>query len=155
MNLEAIPHLVHGRTWEEMTPGFTFRTGSRTITEADLVGFVTLVGMSESLFLDASGAGAAGYAGRLVPGMLTCAYAEGLLIQTGCIHGTGIAFLHAQLDVKRPVYVGDTITVVVEVTEQRPTSKGDRGIVTTRNTVYNQRGEEVLEFTPTRLQRGK
>jgi acyl dehydratase len=57
------------------------------------------------------------------------------------------------LDIKGPVYVGDTLGVIVEVTEQRPTSKGDRGLVTTRNEVVNQRGEVVLVYTPTRLTR--
>ena len=52
------------------------------------------------------------------------------------------------------MYVGDTIGVIVEVTEQRPTSKGDRGLITTRNEVVNQRGEVVLVYTPVRLTRG-
>ena len=52
------------------------------------------------------------------------------------------------------MYVGDTIGVTVEVIEQRPTSKGDRGLITTRNEVVNQRGEVVLVYTPVRLTRG-
>ena len=74
---------------------------------------------------------------------MTFAFAEGLVIQTGCIHETGVAFLRVEVDVRAPVYVGDTIGVIVEVTEQRPTSKGDRGVITTRNEVINQRGEVV------------
>jgi acyl dehydratase len=85
---------------------------------------------------------------------MTFAFAEGLVIQTGCIHETGVAFLHMDLDIKAPVYVGDTIGVIVEVTEQRPTSKGDRGLVTTRNEVVNQRDEVVLVYTPARLTLG-
>jgi acyl dehydratase len=151
----SVPQLVHGRTWEEMTPGWAFRTDARTVTEADLVSFVSLVGASEPLFLDARAAAENGYAGRLVPGMLTFCYAEGLVLQTGCIHNTGMAFLHSDLDIKGPVFVGDTIAVVVEVTEQRPTSKGNRGLVTTRNTVFNQRDEIVMVYTPVRLLRGR
>ena len=138
-----------------MTVGFRFRTAARTITESDLVSFVTLVGMNEGLFMDERAAKDAGYRGRLVPGAMTFAYSEGLVIQTSCIHGTGLAFLHSELDIKQPVFVGDTITVVVEVVEQRPTSKGNRGVVTTRNSVYNQDGVVVLEYTPVRLTKGK
>jgi acyl dehydratase len=58
------------------------------------------------------------------------------------------------LEIKRPVVVGDTIEVVVEVTEARPSSKPGRGVVTATNTVYNQRGEIVMVFTPVRLIRG-
>jgi acyl dehydratase len=60
-----------------------------------------------------------------------------------------------QLDVKKPVLVGDTIYAVVEVTESRPASQGARGVVTTKVTVYNQRDEEVLEYNPVRLIRGR
>ena len=151
----TIDTLIHGRTWEEMTPGFTFRTNGRTVTEADLVAFVTLVGANEPLFFDAQFALDHGYSGRLVPGMLTFSYAEGLVLQTGSIHGTGLAFLHTDLDVKAPVYVGDTITVVVEVTEQRAASSGNRGLVRTRNTVYNQDGRAVMVYSPLRLTKGR
>ena len=147
--------LVRGRTWEEMTPGFRFRTAGRTITEADLVGFVSLVGVNEPLFTDARFGADHGYAGRLVPGMMTFSYSEGLVIQTGCIHGTGLAFMHAELDVKQPVFVGDTIAVVVEVTEQRAASKGNRGVITTRNTVINQHGDVVMVYSPLRLTKGR
>ncbi len=150
-----VPTLVHGRTWEEMTPGFAFRTGARTITESDLVSFVSLTGASEPLFYDTRFATDHGYAGRLVPGMQTFCYAEGLVIQTGSIHGTGLAHLHCEIDIKGPVYVGDTISVLVEVTEQRATSKGGRGVITTRNTVFNQHGEAVMEYHPVRLTKGR
>jgi acyl dehydratase len=154
IDLAAFAPLVHGRTWEEMTPGFTFRTASRTITDADVHAFVTLVGLNEPLFFDARVAIDAGYAGRLVPGMMTFSYAEGLVIQTGSIHGTGLAFLHSEIDISAPVYAGDTITVAVEVTEQRPTSKGNRGLITTCNTVVNQDGLAVMRYTPVRLTKG-
>ncbi len=116
--------------------------------------FIGIVGLTEPLFLDARVAVANGYAGRLVPGMMTFSFAEGLVIQTGCIHETGVAFLHMDFDIKAPVYVGDTIGVLVEVIEQRPTSRGDRGLITTLNEVVNQRGEVVLVYTPVRLTRG-
>ena len=151
---DDIPHLVQGRTWEEMPVGFRFRTAARTITETDLVNFVTLVGINEPLFLDERFGPEHGYAGRLVPGTLTFSYSEGLVIQTGSLHGTGLAFLHTDLDIKGPVYVGDTISVVVEVTGQRAASSGNRGLVTTLNTVQNQRGETVMTYSPVRLTKG-
>jgi acyl dehydratase len=154
VDLAGIPAHLHGQTYHEMTPGSVYRTAGRTITEADLVTFVTLAGLVEPLFLDDSGSKAQGYTGRLVPGTLTFAYAEGLVMQTGVIHNTGMAFLGSSLDVKAPVFVGDTITVVVEVLESRPTSKGDRGIVTTRNTVVKGDGSVVLVYEPKRMIRG-
>jgi acyl dehydratase len=147
--------LVRGKTWEEMPVGSRFRTASRTITEPDLVNFITMFGFNEPLFWDARHAATAGFKGRLVPGALTYSMAEGLVIQSHILHGTGLAFMGMQLDVKRPVYVGDTIHAVVEVTESRAASSGpDRGVVTTRISVRNQDDEEVLVFVPVRLIRG-
>jgi acyl dehydratase len=60
-----------------------------------------------------------------------------------------------ELDVRRPVLVGDTITAVVEITESRPASKPGRGVVASTVTVFNQRDEDVLVFTPVRLIRGR
>jgi acyl dehydratase len=154
-DLAGVPALVHGQTFEDMVAGSRFLTASRTITETDLVSFVTLTGMNEPLFFDEAGSLAAGYAGRLVPGALVFSYAEGLVMQTGVIHGTGMAFLRADVSVRAPVFVGDTITVVVEVTESRAASTGARGVVTTRNTVVKRGGGTVLVYEPVRLIRGR
>ena len=86
-----------GQTWEEMTVGSAFRTAARTITEADLVSFVTLMGFNEPLFWDARHAAGAGYAGRLVPGALQQhpaigpAIIEGPLAKTTCQNDPGSA----------------------------------------------------------------
>jgi acyl dehydratase len=147
--------IVRGLTFEEMVAGDRFRTAARTITETDLVNFVTLFGFNEPLFWDARHAVTAGYPGRLVPGALTYCIAEGLLLQTHVLHGTGLAFLGMQLDVKKPVFVGDTLYATCEVLESRPASSGARGVVTTMVTVFNQDDDEVLSFRPVRLIRGK
>lgn len=77
--------------------------------------------------------------------------AEGLIISGGAIAGTGMAYLGAEVQVKGPTFVNDTLQVVAEVTEARLTSKQDRGIVTTRNEVFNQHGDVVMVYTPTRM----
>ncbi|WP_328437020.1 MaoC family dehydratase N-terminal domain-containing protein [Streptomyces sp. NBC_00444] len=153
--ISEAPLLVRGLTYEEMPVGQIFRTARRTITETDLVNFVTWGGFTEPLFWDASHAADGGYTGRLVPGGLTYCLAEGLVLQTNVLHGTGLAFLHMELSVKGPVYVGDTLYAVVETTDSRPSSKPGRGVVTSRISVRNQRDEEVLVYTPVRLIRGR
>jgi acyl dehydratase len=148
------PLLGEGLTWEQMKVGGAFRTAARTITETDLVNFVNLGGFNEPLFYDASHAGAGGYTGRLVPGGMVYMVAEGLVLQTNALHGTGLAFMHMEFDIKGPTYVGDTLHVVVETTEARPSSKPGRGVVTSRCSIRNQRGEEIAVYTPVRLIRG-
>jgi acyl dehydratase len=151
---QATP-LAKGLTFEEMTVGTVFSTACRTVTETDLVNFISLCGFNEPLFLDARHAQAAGYAGRLIPGALIYCIGEGLVLQTLALHGTGLAFMHMELDVLRPVFVGDTLRCVVEITESRPSRQPGRGVVTSRNVIANERDEEVLVYTPVRLIRGR
>lgn len=150
-----VPYLAHGMTWEEMKPGSSFRTAARTVTETDLMSFIHLGGFNEPLFYDANHAADGGYTGRLIPGALVYVLAEGLILQTNALHGTGLAFMSMEFTVRAPTYVGDTLHVVVTTTESRPSSKPGRGVVTTRCGVRNQRSDEVAYFTPVRLIRGR
>lgn len=141
-----------GLHYEDFEVGQAWRTMPRTITEADLVHFVGVSGLFERLFVDAEYAvRQTPYRARLIPAALTYSVAEGLTIQLGLVHETGLAFLEATIRVKAPVAVGDTLHVGVEVTDKRETSKPDRGLVRTLNRVVNQRGECVLEYDPLRL----
>ncbi|MFP5464879.1 MAG: MaoC family dehydratase [Gammaproteobacteria bacterium] len=140
--------------WEDYAPDWTLTTGRRTVTEFDILSFVTLVGMNEALFMDAEYiAKDIPFGRRIAPGALVFSYAEGLVIQTGHLHGSAIAFLGAEMKMQGPVYLGDTIEVNVSLAQRRETSKPDRGLVTTRNRVTNQSGNAVLEYLATRMLR--
>ena len=140
--------------WEDYSADWTLKTGRRTVTEFDILSFVTLIGMNEALFMDAEYiANDTPFGRRIAPGALVFSYAEGLVIQTGHLHTAAIAFLGAEMKMQAPVYLGDTIDVMVTLAERRETSKPDRGLVTTRNTVRNQSGQPVLEYLATRMLR--
>jgi acyl dehydratase len=140
--------------WEDYAADWTLKTGRRTVTEFDILSFVTLIGMNEALFMDAEYiANDTPFRRRIAPGALVFSYAEGLVIQTGHLHTAAIAFLGAEMKMQAPVYLGDTIDVTVTLAERRETSKPDRGLVTTRNTVRNQTGDAVLEYLATRMLR--
>lgn len=135
-----------GATFEDHRVGATYTTLARTLSETDIVNFVNLCGFTEPLFMDMEYVARESVFGRrAAPGALTFALSEGLIMQTGLIHGTGMAFLGGEIRVVGPVLQGDTIHVEVEVTDKRETKKPDRGIVTYRHRVINQRGEVVLE----------
>ena len=141
-----------GLHFEELPVGRQFRTIGRTVTEADIVNFVNATGMVEVLFTNTE------YLkhdsvikGRLAPAALVYAFAEGLLVQATMQH-TGLAFLGMDLDVKSPVFAGDTIHVESEVIEASLSrSKPDRGLVRTRSSVVKQDGTVALVYTPLRL----
>jgi acyl dehydratase len=141
-----------GVTFERHQVGTVYRTLARTVSETDIVNFVNQCGFTEPLFLDMEYVKRESVFGRrAAPGALTFALSEGLVMQTGLIHGTGMAWLGGDLTVVAPVLEGDTIRVEVEVVDKRETKKADRGIVTYRHRILNQRDEVVLEATVRRM----
>ncbi|WP_339713543.1 MaoC family dehydratase N-terminal domain-containing protein [uncultured Sneathiella sp.] len=140
-----------GLHFEELPMGRQFKTIGRTITESDIVNFINCTGMTEVLFIDLEYLEKhSDIRGRVAPGALAYTIAEGLLVQSTMQH-TGLAFLNMELDVRAPVFAGDTIHVECEVIESRLTSKGTRGLVRTRNKIINQNGQVVIEYTPLRM----
>ena len=147
--------LGHGLYWQEIKIGDRFRTFGRTITEPDIVNFISCTGMLELLFTnEVYRQTESVIKGRLVPGALVFSIAEGLTI-VGTIQGTGLAFLGMDLEIKGPTLAGDTIHVDIEVTELKPTSKGGRAVVRTRNIVTNQKGDVVMVYNPLRMLKGR
>jgi acyl dehydratase len=135
-----------GLTYEEHEVGAAYETLARTVHDADISTFVNLCGFTEPLFMDMEYvARESVFKGRPAPGAFTFALAEGLVIQTGLIHGTGMSYLGSDIRIVAPVLAGDTLRVKVTIADKRETKKADRGIVTYRHEVLNQRGEVVLE----------
>jgi acyl dehydratase len=141
-----------GFHFEDLPLGRKFKTIGRTVTETDIVNFVNCTGMVEVLFTNIEFLRLeSDIKGRLAPAALVYTFAEGLLVQSTMQH-TGYAFLNMQLDVKSPVFAGDTIHVECEVTESRLSqSKPGRGLVRTSNRVVKQDGTVALIYTPLRM----
>ena len=148
-----IPRMGRGFVWQELAVGQQLRTFRRTVTETDLVNFISCTGMLEAIFIEAGFEGGA-IRGRPVPAALTYTLIEGFILQS-MIQGTGLAMLELHQKIEGPVLVGDTIGAVVEVTGIRPTSRGGRAVVSSRIDVYNQRDERVMTYEATRLLAGR
>jgi 3-hydroxybutyryl-CoA dehydratase len=145
--------LGRGFYWQEIEAGDRFRTWRRTVTESDLVNFISATGMLEAIFIDAQYEHGA-MRGRAVPAALTSGLIEGLLFQT-MVQGTGLALLEFSLKTEAPVLVNDSIYGVVEVEEVKPTSRNNRAVVTSRIDVFNQRDELVMTYSARRLLAGR
>ena len=130
--------LGQGFFWQDLAVGQRFRTHRRTLTEADLVGFIGVTGMLEAIFIDAT----LSHAGIKRP------KAGDFRVQEE--HGGSVTSkAHA------PVRVGDTVHGIVTVAGVKPTSKGKRAIVDSAIDVFNQHGELVLTYTAKRLLAGR
>ncbi|KWT64735.1 Acyl dehydratase [Comamonas testosteroni] len=132
--------------------GDRFDTFSRTVTEADLVNFVSVTGMLEAIFIEANYPDGA-IAGRPVPAALTYTLIEGFILQT-MIQGTGLAMLELTQKILAPVLVGDTIRAEIEIMSIQPKKTG-RAVVASAITVLNQRGVTVMTYTAVRLLAGR
>ena len=141
-----------GLYFEDLPLGRKFRTIGRTLTEADLVNFIGVTGMTEVLFCNLEFLKTeSDIEQRVVPAAMVYAFAEGLLVHATMQH-TGLAFLHMELNVEAPTFAGDTIHVECEVIEsRRSASRPNRGLVRTRNRVVKQGGTPVLTYTPLRM----
>jgi acyl dehydratase len=147
----------HDWYFEDFEAGQVHTTMGRTVTEADLVNFVTFGGIFEELFINAEYAkNNSLFKGRAVPGMLIMVVAEGLYVQTGHTH-QGRAFLGLDdLRITAPVVCGDTIRAEVTVESARPSeSRSGHGILTLRHRVVNQAGAEVMSYRTARLLAGR
>lgn len=144
--------LGQGYYWQDLEPGQEFITFGRTVTETDLMNFVTLTGMTEVIFTDLTYESA--MTGRVVPGALSYTLIEGLLVQ-GMIQATGMALLEVHKKILAPVRVGDTIRGHVVITNIRPTSKHGRAVVTSTVSIVNQEGTTVMTYEAKRLLAGR
>jgi len=149
----APAQLGQGFYWQDLTVGQRFRTFRRTVTETDIVNFISVTGMLETIFIDATYAHGA-IQGRPAPGALTYGLIEGLIMQ-GMVQGTGLALLEVHKKMLAPVVAGDTVWAEIEVTGVRPTSQHNRAVVSSTIDVYNQHGKAVMTYTATRMLAGR
>ena len=151
--MTSVTRLGQGAYWQDLAIGQRFDTFSRTITETDLVNFISCTGMLEAIFIDADHPDSA-ISGRVVPGALTYTLIEGMILQT-MIQGTGLAMLELNQKIHAPVFVGDSIRADIEVTGVRPTSKHNRAVVDSSISIYNQHQVLVMHYVARRLLAGK
>ncbi|NLY33404.1 MAG: acyl dehydratase [Alcaligenaceae bacterium] len=145
--------LGEGFYWQDLAVGQKFKTFKRTITETDIINFISATGMLETIFIDKTfNAGA--IKGRPVPGALTYSIIEGILMQT-MVQGTGLALLEVHKKMLAPVVAGDTVWAEVEVTQVRPTSKLNRAVVSTHINIKNQDDVTVISYDVTRMLSGR
>ncbi len=130
---------------EDFIVGSQQTTYGRTVTETDIVLFAGLTGASNPLFLDTEYAEKSSFGQRIAPGLLTLSIATGLTYQlpSGPFGEGFMALLGMTFRASKPVFVGDTLRVLVLVLEKFPAKEG-KGRVVLQMTVTNQKSETVM-----------
>jgi acyl dehydratase len=132
-----------GLYFEEFKEGEALETTGRTITESDVVTFAGLSGDFNQIHTDAEYAAADIFGQRVAHGLLVVAITTGLVVRTGIMEGTVLAFRELEWKFSRPVFIGDTIHARLEVRETKPLPRLGGGSVKTKISVLNQENQVV------------
>lgn len=133
------------RHYEDYEIGECRHTTGRTITESDIVLHAGQTGDWFPHHVDAEWCATQPFGARIAHGTLILSVAVGMT--AGDINPAAMSYGYDRIRFIRPVHIGDTITVVAEITGKRPHPKrGDAGFVEETVTVTNQRGEVVLSL---------
>lgn len=141
-----------GRTYDDFVVGHIYehRPG-RTITEADNVWFTLLTMNQHPLHFDNAFAAETEFKKPLVNSCLTLSIVTGMSVAD--VSQKAIANMGwSKVELKTPVFVGDTIYADSEVLSKRASkSRPDQGLVTVRTRGLKSDGTEFMSFERTVL----
>ncbi len=136
--------VVPPRRFEDLRVGEVFRAPSRTLTDAHASAFQTVSADNHPIHYNVEYARRHGHSAPVVHGLQVFAFtAPGATLFPQYIGDVFVAFTSASCSFLKEVHAGDTLYPQLETIKL--TTQGDAGIVTTRATVHNQRGELVLD----------
>ena len=133
--------------FDDLPKGYSFETGTRTLSEDDIIGFARQWDPL-TFHTDPEAAKASPYGGLIASGFHSLLTAYALILEANvwneaAMGSPGIDSLRWI----RPVRPGDTLRVRVEVTSSTPSqSRPDRGRTGFRHSVLNQNGEVVMTY---------
>lgn len=132
---------------EDFAPGQTFGTGSVTISEEEIIRFGREFD-PQPFHLDPEAAKSTFFGGLAASGWHTAALTMRLLVGGEMTPANGIVGAGFEsLNWPRPVRPGDTLRVVSEVLEVRPSkSRPTQGMIKVRSRTLNQDDQVVQEF---------
>lgn len=132
---------------DDLEPGFTFETASRTLSEEDIVAFARLHD-PQPFHVDAAAAAASPYGGIIASGFHTMLTAFALTLEADVWNEASLG--SPGMDEIRwlaPVRPGDSLSVRGEVLSVAPSrSRPDRGRAEIAYSVRNAEGTEVMRY---------
>ncbi|MGH2581948.1 MAG: MaoC/PaaZ C-terminal domain-containing protein [Anaerolineales bacterium] len=150
------PGARRGMYFDEFEVGQRIVSAGRTVTEADIVLFSGLSGDFNQIHVDAEYSKSTPFGARVAHGILGLSIASGLVVQTGFMEGTIMAFREInEWKFSKPIYIGDTIHVETEVKETKALPRIGGGSILIALDVKNQNGESLMKGTWTALIAGR
>ena len=131
-----------GLYFEDFTVGQTLDTQKRTVSEDDIMAFARLTGDDNRIHTDPEFSKTTPFGRQIAHGLLGLSIASGLAWQTGILDGTVLAFREVkEWKFVKPVFIGDTLYVEMEVQETKALPRIGGGAVTISLEVKNQSDE--------------
>jgi acyl dehydratase len=132
---------------EDFRVGQTFECGAVTLTTDQIKSFAAQYD-PQPFHLDEGAAAATFFGGLVASGWHTAAVTMRMIVNSDIKIAGGLIGAGAEeLKWPRPVRAGDTLRIVSEVIEVRPSkSRPDQGIIKMRTQTLNQRDEPVMIF---------
>jgi acyl dehydratase len=132
-----------GLYFEEFSVGQKIVTEKRDIMESDIMTFAELTGDNNRIHTDPEFSKTTVFGRQVAHGLLGLSIASGLAWRTGILDGTVIAFREInEWKFIKPVFIGDSIYVILDVKETKALPRIGGGSVTIALEVKNQ-NEEV------------
>lgn len=154
--MNPLPPAKRGMYFEEFEVGYRIITASRTVTETDIVLFAGLSGDFNQIHIDAEFSKTTPFGARVAHGLLGLSIASGLVVQTGFMEGTIMAFREVnEWKFIKPIYIGETIHVETEVKATKAIPRIGGGSIVILLDVKNQKGESLMKGTWTALIAGR
>jgi acyl dehydratase len=134
--------MMAGLYFEEFSVGQKITTVGRTVTESDIMAFAGLSGDFNQIHTDAEYSKTTPIGQRIAHGLLIASIASGLANRTGVLEGTVLVFREiTEWKFVKPVLMGDTVHVELEVTETKALPRIGGGAVIILLQVKNQKDE--------------
>jgi 3-hydroxybutyryl-CoA dehydratase len=141
--MTELTYQPRGLYFEDFAVGQKVVTAGRTVTEADIVTFAGLSGDFNQIHTDAAYSANYDFGQRIAHGLLVQSIATGLTVRTGAIEGTVMAFRELSVKFSLPTFIGDTVHVVIEITDKKALPRLGGGNVTMKYRIINQDGKVV------------
>ena len=113
-----------------------------------MVNFAGLTGDYNQIHTDAEFSKGTQFGQRIAHGLLGLSIAVGLLMRTGTLEGTALAFREiVEWKFIKPVFIGDTIHVELEAKELKAMPRAGGGLAYVALEVKNQKDETLMRGT--------
>jgi 3-hydroxybutyryl-CoA dehydratase len=135
-----------GRYFEEFQVGEKVSTGSRTLSDSDIMTFAALSGDDNRIHTNADFSSKGPFGKRIAHGLLGLSIASGLLWQTGILDGTVIAFREVnEWKFVKPVFIDDVVHAELESLETKALPRIGGGSVIVGVELFNQANEVCMK----------